>query len=117
MSIERLMKPVTILRRVESGEEDEYGDPTLTTEEIETKGAIQKRQHAQEEPGTEGELSDTLWDGFFPTGTVLKTSDAIRNEVGEVFELAGDPWDAKEGSPRMWHVESNLRRTAGAGDS
>lgn len=117
MSIEKLMKPVTILRREESGEEDEYGEPEVVTEEVEGRAAIQKAQRrAREEQGTEGEVSDTLWNGYFPTGTVLKTSYAIRNEAGEVFELVGDPWDAKEGSPRMWHLEANLRRVAGAED-
>ncbi len=117
MSIERLMMPVMILRRVGSGEEDEYGNETSKPEEIVGKAVIQKAQRrAQEEQGTEGEVSDTLWNGYFPTGTVLKTSDAIRSEAGKVFELVGDPWDAREGSPSMWHLEANLRRVAGAGD-
>lgn len=116
MSIEKLMKPVTILRRVESDETDEYGNAVVETVEVEGKAAIQKAHRVDEEQGSEGEVSDTRWNGCLPIGTDLNTGDALRNEGGEVFEMVGDPWNAEEGSPEMWHVEVSLRRVAGAGD-
>lgn len=115
--INQLMNtPTTILRRSASGE-DAYGNETETVEEIETVSEVQKQQRADEEPGDEGEMSDTKWVGFFPAGTELQTADAVRVEGIGVLELVGDPWAVR--NPRtqtISHLEVPLRRTAGAGE-
>lgn len=75
-------------------------------------------RRASEEPDTQGELSDTAWVGFFPSGTELSTGDAIRVEGLGTLELVGDPWDVR--SPRtqtVHHVEAPLRQTMSSEDA
>lgn len=111
MSLESLLNtPCQIITRSDEGDQDAYGDPILTETVTETVCALQ--QNRRDEPGDMGELSDTLWTLFLPTDTELATDDAVV-AYGKVFELVGDPWDAREGSADMWHVEATVRRTAG----
>jgi len=112
---QRLNKPMTIFRRSVTGE-DEYGNEVSTPEEVETVGWIWKQQRADEEPGDEGEMSDSLWEAAFPFGTQLDTGDAVRDWRGMKFEVVGAPESLEQGSPSIWHVEAKLRRTAGAGE-
>lgn len=114
MGVNRMLRtPCTILRRVPDGE-DSFGNPTYTTEEVETVCALQQRRRDEHEEG--GELSDTLWSLYLPPGTALDTGESVEVK-GRTYEVVGEPWDAQEGSRSMWHVEATCRRTAGAGDA
>jgi hypothetical protein len=112
--------PATLLLRTPTGE-DEYGGETSEPEEVEVLCEIQKQiRRAAEEPGDQGELSDTLWNGYFPNDRAaeLRTGDSVRVEALGSFELVGDPWLAR--NPRtqaVSHVEASLRRTAGSEDA
>lgn len=111
MSLAQLLnQPCTIVSRSDEGDTDAYGDPILTESAAETTCVLQ--QNRRDEPGEAGELSDTLWTLFLPTGTALNTDDAVVVN-GKIYELVGEPWDATEGSADMHHVEATLRRTAG----
>lgn len=110
MSLATLLDtPCTIVSRSDEGDTDAHGNPVLTEAISETTCVLQQRQ--RDEPGDAGELSVTLWTLFLPVDTVLHTDDAVVVD-GLVYEVVGDPWNAKEGSPDMWHVEATLRRTA-----
>lgn len=115
MLAQRLNKPITIIRRSVTGE-DQYGNETTTPVEVETVGWIWKAQQADEEPADQGEMSDSRWEAAFPIGTELDTGDGVRDWRGMEFEVVGAPESLEQGSPSIWHVEARLRRTAGAGE-
>lgn len=106
-----LNTPCQIVRRLPSAETDEYGNEIPGEELVSTTCSLQQR--SRDEPGGAGELSITLWNLYLPTGTALSTGDAAV-VGGHVYEVVGEPWDAREGSPAVWHVEATVRRTAGA---
>lgn len=110
MLTDLLNKPCLILRRSETGQLDAHGGEieTETTESV----MCDLQQRVRSEEGDAGELSDTLWTLFLPTGTDIRTDDAVV-VGGRVYELVGDPWDAIQGSPDMYHVEATVRRTSG----
>jgi hypothetical protein len=68
------------------------------------------QQIRRAEPGDEGELSVTEWMAFFPTGTVVDTSDQITEATLGTFEVVGDPWDANTGSAAVDHVAATLKK-------
>lgn len=105
-----LNKPCQLVRRSDSGDIDAHGGEIETETVTEVMCDLQQRQRSEDEES--GELSDTLWTLFLPTGTDIDTSDAVV-VGGRVYELVGDPWDAQQGSPDMWHLEATVRRTAG----
>jgi hypothetical protein len=114
MSLATLLnKPCLLVRRSDSGGEDAHGNPIEDETVTEVLCEIQQRQRSEDDDA--GELSDTLWTLFLPHGTDLDTSDAVI-VGGLVYEVMGDPWDAVQGSPDMWHVEATVRRTAGSED-
>ncbi len=120
MPIAQLLNtPCTIIRRSPSGDEDDYGNEEQKPEDVETVCEVQKQvRRASEEPGDQGELSDTLWTGFFPAGTELRTGDAVRVDALGEFEMVGDPWPVW--NPRtkaVSHIEASLRRTVGADEA
>jgi hypothetical protein len=111
MSLATLLdKPCLIVSRSDSGSFDAHGNEIPTETTVDTVCELQQQQRL--EPATEGELSDTRWVLFLPDGTDIDTSDAVVVD-GKVYELVGDPWDARSGSPDMWHIEASVRRTAG----
>lgn len=103
----------TITRRLASNDIDEYGNEQPATQLIETTCSLQ--QNRRDEPGTEGETSSTDWVAFFPIGTPLSTADLVSVD-GAAYEVVGDPWQARQGSPSVWHVEASVRRVVGADD-
>jgi hypothetical protein len=111
-----LSTPCTIVRRSASGTTDEHGNdiPSETTAATVCELQLQPTR-ASGEPSSAGELSNTLWDLFLPTGTDIRTGDAVVVR-GQEYELVGDPWDATTGSASMHHVEATVRRTVGAED-
>ncbi len=120
MTLAQLLNtPATVIRRRSGEEEDERGNKVAVVEEVEALCWIEKQtRRAQEEPLGEGELSDTLWTGFFPAATELRTGDAVVIEGQGKFELVGDPWEPSNPRTRKpSHVEVSLRRTAGSSDS
>jgi hypothetical protein len=112
MSLAQLLnRPVTIISRSDSGETDELGNEIPTETAIETVGELQQRQ--RDEPGAQGEFSETTWLLVLPTGTEIDTGDAVVID-GRIYELVGDPWAAR--NPRTQtesHVEATVRRAAG----
>ncbi len=115
MSLTALLnRPMTIIRRAGHGAVDAYGNTVYDETLVEVVGELQ--QVRRDEPGGEGETSDTRWALFLPAGTALSTRDIVL--VGdEEYEVTGEPWSAR--NPRtqaLSHVEATLRRVAGAGD-
>ncbi len=112
MSVTRMMKtPCILIRREESGE-DEFGNPTTTPVEVETRCAFQQRDRSETDDG--GELSKARWNLWLPYGTEIDTGDAVQVR-GFEYEVEGEPAIFDEGSRSMWHVAAVVKRTAGAG--
>jgi len=110
--INRMMNtPCAVIRRVDTGEVDRVGDPILEVERTETRCALHPVRRGEHEDGG-AETSDTTWRLFLPFGTAIDTGDAIEVE-GHIYELTGQPWDAREGVRSLWHVEATVRRTSG----
>jgi hypothetical protein len=109
MSLANLLTlPVAIVHREASGVLDEFGNDVPTEMLTQTVGELQ--QVKREEPATEGEVAVTTWDLFLPAATAIATGDAVI-AGGAIYEVIGDPWDAR--SPRTGlphHVEASLRR-------
>lgn len=111
-----ISKPCRIVRRLPGTRTDPYGREIPNEQIVDTVCEIQRMPRRTDgEPAAGGEVSDTLWHLFLPSGTEIRTGDAVIFE-GASYEMVGDPWDARTGSPRMWHVEATLRRTAGSED-
>lgn len=115
MSLTALIdRPCTITRRSSaSGTIDDYGGEIPSEQTVETVCQIQQIRRV--EPGGDGELSITDWVGFFLPGEVLSTADLVTVDDGD-YEVVGDPWQAQQGSPSVWHVEATLRKVSGADD-
>jgi hypothetical protein len=109
-----MLTPCTIIRRRDSPTEtDDDGNPRKVETLVPTVCSLQ--QIRRDEPASEGEFSVTFWNLFLPSGTVIGTADRALID-GAVYALVGEPWDAKEGSPSMWHIEATVKKTAGAED-
>jgi hypothetical protein len=108
-----LNRPCTVVRRVDSGEVNDYGDPVMTETQTEAICELQKPpRRASDEANQSGELSDTLWDLFLPAGTEIATGDAVIVD-GVKYELVGDPWRARHPLTRnIDHLEATVRLTA-----
>lgn len=120
MSIAKLLSlSATLITRREGEDEDAYGAKKPDVEETSVRCELQQVPLRRSgEPDEGGEASDTLWTGFFPAGTDLRTADAVVVEGRGKFELVGEPWHAR--NPRTGqesHLEAKLRRTAGSDDS
>lgn len=89
---------------------DAYGNSLAGT----TLGTVscEIQQVRRSEPGEQGEFSVTEWTGFFPSGTVVDTSDLVTESSLGTFEVIGDPWDANLGSAAVNHVETSLKKAA-----
>lgn len=104
-----------ITRRSESDDTDDFGNE-IPTETV-TQSVCEVQQQRREEPGDEGELSDTTWVGFFLPTEVLNSGDSVSVEGIGSFELVGDPWTARWPDAQVdSHVEATLRRTEGPAD-
>lgn len=110
MSLTTLLNlPCVIERRTDSGATDRYGSPRASVSEMETVCELQQR--TRDEPGDQGELSATDWRLYLPAGTDIDTSDTVIVD-GIVFEVVGDPWQARNPRTRSQsHVEATLRKT------
>jgi hypothetical protein len=114
MGVDRLMTtPCTVLGRAPSGETDEFGNPTKKPVEVETYCSLQQASAAESD--LHGEISDTVWKLFLPIDTQVDTGDAVVVDERK-YELIGDPWELREGSRAMWHIEALVQRTAAPGD-
>ncbi len=121
MSLSQLLnRPMTLVRRSDSGDVDEFGNDIPDETLVAIVGELQQGGPtgggARSEPADHGELSDTRWTLYLPAGTVINTGDAVICD-GQMYELVGDPWDAR--NPRtqvVSHIEATLRRTASASD-
>jgi hypothetical protein len=103
-----------IIRRSASGE-DAYGNETSEAVDVDVLCEVQKQVRHNEEPGDQGEMSDTRWVGYFPAEAELDTADAVRVPGVGVLELVGAPWKVR--NPRtktVHHLEVPLRQTASA---
>ena len=100
----------TIVSRTAGTATDDYGNVTAGTATSTVACDIQ--QVRRTEPGEQGEMSVTEWMGFFPSGTVLDTSDAVTEATLGTFEVVGRPWDANTDSDAINHVEVTLKEAA-----
>lgn len=116
MSLSTLIsRPCVIVYRSESGDTDDYGNDLPTETRVDSVCEVQ--QVRRDEPGDQGETSDTRWDGFFLPGTDLRTADAVEVEGIGTFELVGDPWEADSGSSGVHHAEASLRLVRGSDEA
>lgn len=54
---------------------------------------------------------------ILPAGTDVQGDDAVQVD-GEVYELVGEPWEARNPRTRqVSHIEATARRTAGPEDA
>lgn len=107
-----LTRPCTVVHRTGSDHTDKYGNEI--SGEVEATTVCEVQQAQRREPGNEGEVSDVLWAGYFPAGTLLTTADAVRVEGIGTLEVVGEPWTVRSPTGPAHHVEATLRRTAGA---
>jgi hypothetical protein len=104
----------TIVKRSESGTQDELGNDVSTETTVEAVCELQ--QKARDEQDDQAETSDTLWNLFLLPDTDIDTGDSAVVD-GLWFELVGAPWNAR--NPRTQqtsHMEATVRRVAGEGD-
>lgn len=115
MSLQTLInRPCRIVRRIESGDTDDYGNDVPDVEEREAVCELQQVQRS--EPGALGEISATEWLIFLLPSESLHTGDAIIVD-DETYEITGEPWRAR--NPRtqlVQHIEATAKRVVGAGD-
>lgn len=108
-------RPCTIISRHQDETEwDDYGDERVV--ERRRASVCEVQQRSRTEPGGMGETSITEWDIFFRAGETLDTGDAIEVD-GDVYEVVGDPWIAKNPlTGRVSHVEVTARIAGTSGD-
>lgn len=115
MTLSQLLnRPMTLILRSDTGDEDAYGNDVPDETFVEVAGELQQQRRT--EPADAGETSLTDWLLILPAGTLLNTGDAVICD-GQVYEVVGAPWAAR--NPRTGaesHVEATVRRTAGAGE-
>lgn len=113
MLADLLTRSCTIVRRTFEGATDEYGNDVATERTIEAVCEMQQRQRSEDTD--RGEVSATRWLLVLPAGTEIGTGDSVVVD-GEVYELDGDPWEARNPRTRQAsHVEATVVRSAGAG--
>jgi hypothetical protein len=112
MSLNQLLSLNCTIERRTAGGEDDYGNDTVTVTPLDTVCELQ--QAKRDEPDSQGELSATDWRLYLPAGTDIDTSDTvIVNDL--VFEVVGDPWQARNPRTRtLSHVEATVRKTGEA---
>lgn len=105
-----LNRPLILVRQEPGSEVDDFGNRISEEVTLEVVGEIQQQRRSEDDD--EGELSDTRWMLFLPAGTDLDTGDAVICD-GEVYEVIGDPWQARNPRTQLAsHVEASLRRTS-----
>lgn len=106
-----LNRPLTIIRRTDSGDTDEFGNEIPDETMVDDLGALQQMQ--RKEPTDAGELSAATYTLFLAAGTVIDTGDAVI--VGDsTYELVGDPsrvYNERTGIEH--HVKATVVLTAG----
>lgn len=101
-----LNRPCIIVRTLETGTTDDYGNLVPDEDAIDTVCELQ--QQGRSEPTDD--LSVTNWLLILPPGTRLRTDDYVIVD-SERYELVGDPWVVR--SPRTQqeaHVEATVKR-------
>lgn len=112
-----LDKPCTIIRRIDLGGSDAYGNE-VPGEELEAT-VCYFEQRARDEDDLAGELGVETYMALLPVGTDLSTASALVVD-GHKYELVGPP--ARREAPQAWlsplhHVEATVKRTAGAAET
>jgi hypothetical protein len=107
--IERLLtKPIALVRREESGTEDEWGSPVLTEVITETKCYV--RQRRTTDASEEGTVLSEHWEVFLSPEITIHAWDAVEMD-GERYEVIGAPdqeWNARLG--RVNHITLAVSR-------
>lgn len=103
--------PCMIVNRSFGGR-DELGNDAATESTVETVCELQQRQR-----GEDGEeLSTESFLLVLPTGTVLRSADAVIAD-GIEYEVQGEPWPVR--NPRTQsgsHLEATVVRVSGASE-
>ena len=114
VAIDRLLPyAATLLRREQTGPDDEYGNPTWL--EVGEPVRVEIQANSQTED-LDGAVQITAWRVFLPPTVPPAGWDGIRLDTGplagETFELVGDaaPY-APAVSGALHHFEVNVRRT------
>jgi hypothetical protein len=107
-------RPCTLLRRSASADDiDEAGDAVRSETAVAAVWELQQRR--RDEPSDQGELSVTTWDAFFLPGTELDGTDQIVDgPTGHLYELVGDPWEARNPRSGFRQIEATVQRAGGA---
>jgi len=96
--IDRLLtKPIALVWRTPSGDEDEWGSPVLT--EVITQTKCYVRQRRTTDASEEGTVLSEHWEVFLPADTPIQAWDAVELD-GERYEVIGAPdheWNARLG--------------------
>ncbi len=96
--IDRLLtKPITLILREPSGDEDEWGSPILSETHRETKCYV--RQRRTTDASLEGTVLSEHWEVFLPPDTPIDAYAAVEMD-GEEYEVIGAPdreWNARLG--------------------
>jgi hypothetical protein len=109
LTTDLINKPCTLVRRLASADEDELGNEVPAEDPLDTVCELQMNR--SEEPVGAGEAAISTWTFYFPPGTAIRTGDAVEVDGFGEFEFVGDGWDAKTGSPKVWHVEVQAKQT------
>lgn len=111
MLAELINRTCTITTGVEA---DDFGiDPAPAPGAVVTT-VCELQQRNRTEPGDSGEVSVSDWVLFLLPDETITTADRIEVD-GEVFEVVGEPWVARNPiSQADSHIEATVRRTAGA---
>lgn len=113
MSIASLInRPCTLFHRTGRTTINRDGDEVPEFGAIDTVCELQQQRTAENAE----EIADARWVAFFLPGETVSSGDRLGVD-GDVFEVEGDPWNARNPRTRQAsHVEATLRRTAGAAD-
>jgi len=104
MSLTALFNKTAMIKQmIQSDEVDELGNEVRTPHEFQSPCEAQQVQ--SDEPEQAGEAALDTWKIYLPTGTDIRTGDEMVIEGIGKFELVGNGWDARQGSPDVWHVE------------
>lgn len=107
---ERMLQKTCVIRhRVEDENNfNEYGDPEIDTNDVETVCELQ--QVETDEPDLAGEFAKSTWNLFLPVGTAIDTTDQVIID-GFIYEITGEP-EAQGATNNRWgFVEAELVRT------
>jgi hypothetical protein len=119
MSIAQMIRtPCVIVRRVDSGEEDELGNSIREPTRTETFCELQQQGASSFRHESDDQVSDTRWVLYLLPEEEVGVADTIEVEDDGEFEVYGEPWVARNArTQRASHIEVAVRRTVAPGET